>query len=254
MSGWVFITLGIVVGGVGTGIGAFLIYYGQDLLSRANVPAAAGGITSTGSGNVMNVGGTLVQILPQGPEAGRPSGSPTETKPSLVLENPGFENGLAAWGTGFFEAAFPIEGPLRGPLATNGAMATWRAEGHRPRTGLLALRVEHTTPYRPNTYSMLSQRIKLKPQTTYKVGFWFFAETDPRGAFALRFLPSRLASADEWERRKIKVQNWKPSEWTLQTATFNTEGDTYFDVRFFAEAPLSAWIDDVFVEEQSRGQ
>jgi hypothetical protein len=251
VSGWSFIWLGIVVAGVG----AFLVYYGQDLFSKANAPATTGGINSTGSGNVMNVGGTLVQILPPGPEAGRAGSTTIETTSSAILENPSCENGLAAWGTGFFEAAFPVEGPLRGPLATNGAKAAWRADGRRARAGLLALRVEDTTPSGPNTYSMLSQRIKVKPQTTYEVGFWYFTEsTDPEGSFSLRFIPSRSASPDEWERRKIKVRDPKPGEWTPYSAIFNSEGDTYFDVRFFAESPLRAWVNDVFVEEQSGGR
>lgn len=30
---------------------------------------------------------------------------------------------------------------------------------------------------------------------------------------------------------------------------FNSEEDTYFDVRFFAEGRVKAWIDDVLVRE-----
>src|SRR5205814_10001524 len=125
-------------------------------------------------------------------------------------------------------------------------------EVRRARTGSLDLRVEHTSPPGSNVYSTLSQRITLRPQTTYKVGFWFFADPgDPRDSFTLRFLASRRSSDEEWDRRKIKANDPRPGEWTPYSDTFNTEGDEYFDVRFFAESRVSAWIDDVFVEEVS---
>jgi len=170
---------------------------------------------------------------------------------SLIVENSSFERGLTGWGTGFFEAAFPLEGPLKRPLAINGARAAWSVTSGRAKTGALSLRVEHTTAAAPDVYSMLSQRIKVKPRTAYKIGFWFLAEaSDPQGSFSLAFLPSRLASPDEWERRKIKIGKQTAGQWAMYSSTVDTGEDTYFDLRFLAASPLAGWVDDVFVEEQ----
>ena len=114
----------------------------------------------------------------------------------------------------------------------------------------MALRVEHGSDYTPHVYSCFSQRVRLKPNTTYRVGFWLNVEVGgSRGGFGIRFLPSRTVEAEEWDRRKVTASKIKIGEWVFYSENFTTESEEFFDVRFFAEGRISAWVDDVVLEE-----
>ena len=118
----------------------------------------------------------------------------------------------------------------------------------------MALRVEHESDYAPDIYSCFSQRIRVKANTTYRVGFWLFVETGgQRGGFTLRFLPSRRVDPTEWDRRKVSASSIQIGQWKFHDQRFNSEEDEFFDVRFFAEGRIAGWVDDVLVEEVPGG-
>ncbi len=162
-----------------------------------------------------------------------------------ILENGGFETGARGWGTGWFEGAFPFA--AQEALLFNGAVARWSVDKQRTHTGESALHVEHKSEPKPHVYSSFSQRIKVTPGHRYEVKFWAYLEKSDRSGFVLRVLPSRSLAEGEWERFKKKLDSSVIDRWQEVRTEFLSGSDWFFDVRFFAESPLAAWIDDVSV-------
>jgi len=163
-----------------------------------------------------------------------------------IVENGGFEQSTAAWGTGWFEGLFMH--PAGQALSFNRAVARWYIDNRRARNeGGRALRIEHDSPYAPHVFSTFSQRIKLKPSQRYEVKFWVYLEGHDQGAFSLRVLPSRATAREEWDRFKVKPNSSVQDRWQEVRKEFESGADWFFDLRFAAEAPLKAWVDDVSV-------
>ena len=207
MNGWYFILMGVIL----VAFGGILTIYGQQLNSPST---PVGAVFNNIHAHQITVGRDLVQVLPSGPDTkiSAATTSPPLPGPTL-LENPSFERGSDSWGSGWFESLFPVPAPLRSAISFNGASAKWYVDGRRARTGAMALRVEHGSDYTPHVYSCFSQRVRLKPNTTYRVGFWLNVEVGgSRGGFGIRFLPSRTVEAEEWDRRKVTASKIKIGE------------------------------------------
>ena len=118
--------------------------------------------------------------------------------------------------------------------------------------GRRSLRVEHNSTYAPNVFSSFSQRIRVRPSTSYRVTYWAFVESIERGAFSLRVVPSRRPAPPEWDQFKQKVDSSVIGQWQNRVVDFESGSDWFFDLRFAAEGPIRAWIDDVAVAEIPR--
>ncbi len=203
----------------------------------------------TSGPTVFNFAGNNIQqlIIGQAPITGpvaqpvTPLAIPAET----LIEDGGFEQQAEGWGTGWFEDHVVHSGTVA--LAFNGARAQWYVDGRRPHTGRLALHVEHESPYAPHVFSSFSQRIKVQPRHRYEVRFWTYVEAIGRGAFALRVVPSRTTTPDEWDKFKAKVDPRIVGRWQEVRREFESGPDRFFDIRFVAETTLTAWVDDVSV-------
>jgi len=184
-------------------------------------------------------GGQVTVAPPPAPNAPLPSSG------LALVENGSFELGSDGWGTGFFESLFASPGGAA--LAFNGALAHWFVDDQRAHSGRKALRVEHSSTYAPHVFSAFSQRIKVKPHQRYEVTFWAYLEATDRSAFSLRVLPSRRIEPHEWDRFKSKLDPHLLGRWQEVRREFESGSDTFFDLRFAAEAALKVWVDDVVV-------
>jgi len=160
----------------------------------------------------------------------------------VLIYDGGFERGLDFWGTGWFEDHF--EGFRRAPLSFNGALAKWYVDTGASKAGTRSLRVEHDSEYSPHVYSTLSQKVALKPFHRYEVSFWA-RPVSAKGGLVLRVLPSRRHPVSEWDRYKVKTAQAELGKWSQFNLPFETHEDRFYDVRFFAEGPVRAWIDEV---------
>jgi len=163
-----------------------------------------------------------------------------------LVQNGGFERGLKGWGTGLLEA-LPHVRPFASAhrfVPFGGAVARWFADAREARNGRRSLRVEHESHYAPHVFSTLSQRVPVERGAAYEARFWAKVEERGAGAFSLRAVPSR----DEWDRFKVKVHDG-PARWRAYRLRFSTEDQGYVDLRFAAEGPVKAWVDDVTVRK-----
>jgi hypothetical protein len=204
-------------------------------------PEALGGSRPT---TVIFNGNTIQQLTVVA--SGSSQSAAPQPAVDTIVENGGFEQGTAAWGTGWFEGLFMR--PAGEALSFNRAVARWYIDNRRARNdGGRALRIEHDSPYAPHVFSSFSQRIKLKPSQRYEVKFWVYLEGHDQGSFSLRVLPSRATAPAEWDRFKVKPNSSVQDRWQEVRKEFESGADWFFDLRFAAEAPLRAWVDDVSV-------
>lgn len=167
--------------------------------------------------------------------------------PNLV-KNGKFERGLESWGSGWIEDLPGARDFARQHKYVNlmGAASQWSHDAQWGRKGSGALRVEHSSSYKPHMFSTFSQRIEVKPFTTYEAKFWVRATSiDPRGGLSLRIGPS---DENEWDRHKENVDS-APHDWKEYRRRFTSDDRVFVDIRFVAEGPVRAWIDDVSVRE-----
>jgi hypothetical protein len=163
-----------------------------------------------------------------------------------LVQNGGFERGLAGWGTGLLED-LPHVRPFASAhrfVPFGGAVARWFADAREARSGRRSLRVEHESDYAPHVFSTLSQRVPVERGAAYEARFWAKVEEKGAGAFSLRAVPSR----DEWDTFKVKVHDG-PARWREYRLRFGTEDQRYVDLRFAAEGRVKAWVDDVTVRK-----
>jgi len=220
---------------------------------------------ASGQTIIVNINGNnnVVSGLPVGtgpapvpPSAGPvpPSTAPVPPSPArppaidvdALVVNGGFEQGVAGWGTGWFEGFFPR--PPGEALTFNHAIAHWYIDDRTARVaGGRALRIEHESRYAPNVFSTFSQRIKVKPAHWYEVKFWIYLEAYDQKGLSLRVLPSRATRPEEWDRFKAKPDASVIGRWQEVRMQFLSEAEWFFDLRFAAEAPLKAWVGDVSV-------
>ncbi|TKS58097.1 MAG: hypothetical protein EWM73_03633 [Nitrospira sp.] len=163
-----------------------------------------------------------------------------------LVQNGGFERNLEGWGTGLLE-----DMPHIRPFASahrfvpfGGAVARWFADARDSHSGRRSLRVEHESDYAPDVFSTLSQRVPIERGAVYQARFWARVEDKGAGAFSLRVALSR----GEWDRFKVKIRGG-PSRWRAYRLRFSSEDQRYVDIRFAAEGPVKAWIDDVAVRK-----
>lgn len=221
---------------------------GRDATVRSTV------IAPSGTGSVIINGMKVDQLVIQMPAAPvAPASSSPPVRPSnsgaepVILENGGFERGLEAWGTGFFEDHFPGRGTAA--LSFNDASAVWSVDSQRHHGGSTSLRVLHKSAYYPHRFSTFCQRVKVERQRDYRVRFWaFVGRVDGQGALSVRVLPSRATRDWEWDQFKNKVDLTRIGVWQELVQPFKSGADGFFDIRFAAEGPVEAWIDDVSVE------
>ena len=50
----------------------------------------------------------------------------------------------------------------------------------------------------------------------------------------------------KWDRFKVKIHS-SSGHWRAYRLRFHSDGQRYIDLRFAAEGPVKAWIDDVAV-------
>ncbi len=162
-----------------------------------------------------------------------------------IVENGGFEEGLEGCGTGSFEDHFLHSGVLA--LGFGGAKATWSSDARHVHSGGSALRVEHLSPLGHNVFSSFSQRIKVRPWHRYEVRLRAYLEASDGQSFSLRVLPSRVIAPGEWERFKVKLNSGLIGRWQPVHLGFDSQADWFVDLRFMAEAVMTAWVDDVSV-------
>ncbi len=216
-------------------------------LKKAESPASP-----SASGTTINFGGVTIERLTVEVQGSTPI-PPTAPSPAVpaLLENGDFERGLHGWGTGFYESLFLQPGDGRTALGFMNARARWYVDDRKPHNGRRSLRVEHDSPYAPNVFSSFSQRIKVSPSTSYRVKFWVFIESIENGSFSLRVVPSRRPKPqhldDEWDKFKRKADPAVIGRWQERTVEFESGTDWFFDLRFTAEGPIRAWVDDVTV-------
>ena len=163
-----------------------------------------------------------------------------------LVQNGGFERGLDGWGTGLLE-----DSPRIRPFASvnrfvpfGGAVARWFADAREAHGGHRSLRVEHESNYTPHVFSILSQRVPVEKGAPYEAKFWAKVEEKGVGAFSLR----AVTSPGEWDRFKVKIHDG-PSPWRAYRLRFSSEDQGYVDIRFAAEGPVKAWVDDVAVRK-----
>jgi len=123
-----------------------------------------------------------------------------------------------------------------------GAVARWFADKRHSRSGRCSLGVEHDSEYSQGVYSTFSQRIPVEPGVPYEASFWVKVAEKGAGGFSLRVSPNALF----WDRFKVKVHD-AALEWREYRVPFQWEEATTVDIRFAAEGPVKAWIDDVSV-------
>ena len=183
------------------------------------------------------------------PGATAPAAPPLPPPPQppsaeAILENGGFEQGFVGWGIGWFEDHYVKSG--RAALTFNGAVARWYIDDRMPHSGKASLRIEHDSTYLPHRFSTFSQRVKVVPGRRYEVRFWTYVEAaEGPGAFSLRVVPSRATWPAEWDQFKVTVDRGQVGRWQERRRAFESGSDWFFDVRFAAEGPLKAWVDDV---------
>ncbi|MDO8475978.1 MAG: ATP-binding protein [Candidatus Rokubacteria bacterium] len=163
-----------------------------------------------------------------------------------LVRNGGFEQNLEGWGTGLLE-----DMPRIRPFASahrfvpfGGAVARWFADARESHSGRRSLRVEHESTCAPHVFSTLSQRVPIERGAVYEAQFWAGVEEKGAGAFSLR----AVTSPREWDRFKVKIHGG-PSWWRAYRLRFSSEDEGYVDIRFAAEWPVKAWIDDVAVRK-----
>jgi carbohydrate binding protein with CBM4/9 domain len=246
-----FVIIGYSLLAVLAGFGVFQLIFVVPPKGAAAPPTQ--NISNTGGGTQQNViyNGTVIQQLTIMAPA-TPPPSPQVTPAADIVENGSFERGLEGWGTGFFESHFMRPGQTA--LIFGGASARWSIDETRAHTGRRATLVEHFTTQAPHVFSSFSQRVKVAPGRRYTVTFWaYLAQTDGRGSFSLRVLPSRAFAPEDWDRFRRKVDPGKLDQWQEVTREFDSGGDSFFDLRFAAETATKIWIDDVSVRPLSEG-
>lgn len=179
--------------------------------------------------------------------ASPPPPSPAPARGDLaIVENGSFERGTEGWGTGFYESYFATPGGAA--MMFKGAIARWYIDDRRSHTPQRALRIEHDTTQDSDVFSSFSQRIKLVARQRYRVTYWaYLEETDGRGSFSMRVVPSRRTQGDEWNSRRKKIDSTLLNTWQEVSWEFDSGNDTFFDLRFAAETAMKLWVDDVSV-------
>jgi hypothetical protein len=205
-------------------------------------PAPSGGPPAPGVPVQVNVyvNGQLQPPTPPstGPEPGHVA--------AVIVENGSFERGTEGWGTGFYESYFATPGGAA--MMFKGAVARWYIDDRRAHSPQRALRIEHESTRANDVFSSLSQRIKVAPHQRYRVTYWaYLEETDGRGSFSLRVVPSRRHEQTEWDARRRKIDPSLLNRWQELTWEFDSGNDTFFDLRFAAETKMKLWVDDVSV-------
>ncbi len=164
------------------------------------------------------------------------------------LVNGSFEARLVGWGTGWLED-FPA---YRGAARLNQYLATRSSQ-----TGQLAVADWRSDPteHRPGdkqteVYSTLAQRIRVKPRTGYNVRFW--AKVDRMEHDGDLWLSPNGGSV-AWDEPKVEVSG-AGKGWQLYRLDFNSGDRVDLDIRFVAEGPLKAWVDDVVVSRVPAGE
>jgi hypothetical protein len=163
-----------------------------------------------------------------------------------LVQNGGFERDLQGWGTGLLESLPHVRAfaNVHRFVPFGGAVARWFVDDREARNGRRSLRVEHESAYAPHVFSTLSQRVPIDRGAKYEVRFWAKVEERGAGAFCLRVVESPQA----WDAFKVKV-HVADARWQPYRLTFRIEKEGYVDIRFVAEGPLKAWIDDVSVRK-----
>lgn len=170
------------------------------------------------------------------------------TSPNLV-KNGSFESRFQAWGTGWIEDLPAARDFARQHKYVNlkGADAQWLHDAQGGRDGA-ALRVVHRSSKQPHAFSTFSQRIELQPHTTYEARFWAKVEDGNGHELMLRV---GVSDETDWELAKQSVIGSR-GDWREFRTRFATDDRIFVDIRFTAEAPLRAWIDEVSVREVTR--
>ena len=165
---------------------------------------------------------------------------------AAIVENGDFEQGIEGWGTGFYESYFATPGGTA--MMFKGAVARWYIDDRRSHSPRRSLRIEHESTQANDVFSSLSQRIKVAPRQRYRVTYRaYLEETDGRGSFSMRVVPSRRTEQPEWDSRKKKIDPSRLNVWQELTWEFDSGNDTFFDLRFAAETKMKLWVDDVSV-------
>lgn len=219
------------------------------IVVKISVPISVGSIHLGGRQAIVNLYGKNVPVdkiiveIPNAP-AGQSPEAPATT-PERIVENGGFERGVDGWGTGWFEDHLIHSGVLA--LGFGGAKARWSPDDRHVHSGRSSLRVEHLSPLGDNVFSSFNQRIKVRPWHQYEVKFWAYLEASDRKSFSLRVLPSRVIIPEEWGRFKVRLNSDLIGQWQPIRLVFDSKADWFVDLRFMAEAVMTAWVDDVSV-------
>ena len=171
---------------------------------------------------------------------------PRQRRRVTLVQNGGFERGLEGWGTGLLEDMPHVRAFASAHrfVPFGGAVARWFADTRESHSGRRSLRVEHESHFAPHVFSTLSQRVPVMRGAAYEARFRAKVEEKGVGAFSLRV----VLSPGEWDRFKVKIHEG-PARWRAYRIRFNSGEQGYVDLRFAAEGPVKAWIDDVTVRK-----
>lgn len=124
--------------------------------------------------------------------------------------------------------------------AAGGAKATAELDPEVSHSGRFSLRLRNETPLKPHVYGTLWQRVKVKPNTAYKLRLWVKAKNARHCWFG---------GGRRWEFR-IKIPDGTYS-WRLLEGTYKTGPDeTWFEFRVNVDDVTEAlWIDDAEMVE-----
>ena len=125
--------------------------------------------------------------------------------------------------------------------AAGGAKASLLLDSSVARSGRFSLRLRNETPRRPHVYGTLWQRVKVKPNTTYRLRLWVKAKNARHCWFG---------GGPRWEFR-IKIPDGT-YDWRLLEATYRTgPHETWFEFRVNVDGVTEAlWIDDAEMVEE----
>lgn len=166
--------------------------------------------------------------------------------PNLV-RNGDFERELQSWGSGWIEALPGVRdfARLHKYVPIGGAQALWRYDATHGLNGGGALRVDHRSDAADGVYSTFSQQIAVEPRTRYIASYQAWVEwIGNRGSLALQIGVSDDVAFDMGKGGVTPLLNhWQPVE-----VPFVSDDREFVDVRFLAEGPIRALIDDVRVK------
>jgi hypothetical protein len=166
------------------------------------------------------------------------------------IRNPGFEEGVAWWGSGYMEDGvrtrnWPGEIEILPYVISPNPRETKSSGQHDPSVGhdsKSSYKFIHQTGRKEKHFGSLSQRVTgLRKNKSYVVSFWLKAAADDiePGTF---FVTTDYPWADAQPMLLTK-------EWKQHVHRFNAGELDYADIRFVIQAPGTVWLDNVDVRE-----